>query len=251
MRIAKYIAEAGICSRRKAEELIEQGRVVVDGVKLTSPAFNVPEGAKVKVDGKVVAASVEEPRLWLFHKPAGCITSHSDPEKRKTVFDVLPKAMAKEKGRLLTVGRLDYNTEGLLLITNSGELANILMHPSRGWERTYRARVFGHVRSEQLQELKEGVTIKNEKGERVAYGPIKAHIERDGQGSNRWLVVTITEGKNREVRNICRHLGLEVNRLIRTAYGPFTIKGLERGDLFEAPRQQVRKLLRSVAVDKK
>lgn len=230
-RIAKVIARAGLCSRRDAERWIAEGRVSVDGKIITSPALNVSHNNAIVVDGKPLKTS-EAARLWLFHKPAGVMTTHRDPEGRKTVFEMLPPEM----GRVISIGRLDYNTEGLLLLTNSGELAHTLENPKTGWMRRYRVRVYGTVPEEKLESLKNGASIRDPKtGEYVKYGPIEAAMDHQGAGRNHWLNLAISEGKNREVRNICRHLSLEVSRLIRVAYGPFQLGQLKEGEVSEVP----------------
>jgi 23S rRNA pseudouridine2605 synthase len=223
-RIAKVIARAGVCSRREAERLIAEGRVAVDGKVLDSPALSIGPEAVVTVDGRPLPA-LEQPRLWRYHKPPGLITTARDPQGRPTVFERLPP----ELPRVIPVGRLDLTSEGLLLLTNDGGLKRRLELPSTGWTRRYRVRVFGRVDDEQLAALAQGVTV-----EGVSYGPITARLE-SRRGANAWLVMSLTEGKNREVRRVCRHLGLEVNRLIRVAYGPFQLGRLPRGGLAEVP----------------
>lgn len=225
-RVAKRIARAGLCSRREAERWVEAGRVAVDGNTLSSPAFNVPVGAIVTVDGTPIP-DAEPTRLWRFHKPAGSMTTNRDPEGRKTVFDFLPESLP----RVITVGRLDYNSEGLLLLTNDGDLARRLEHPDTGWRRRYRVRVHGKVDEDRLAGLAQGVTIDG-----VRYGAIDARFERE-QGSNAWLSVALTEGKNREVRRICEHLDLQVTRLIRVSYGPFQLGSLAREAIDEVPQK--------------
>lgn len=221
-RIAKRIARAGICSRREAERWIAEGRVVVDGEKLTSAAVTVTPESLVLVDGKPLPQP-ERTRLWRYHKPRGLITSNRDPEGRETIFDRLPKTLP----RVVTVGRLDLNSEGLLLLTNDGELARELELPSRGWTRRYRVRVHGKVDPERLAALERGTTI----GE-VRYGPIRAAIDRQS-GDNAWLTVSLEEGRNREIRRVLEHLHYPVGRLIRVAYGPFQLGSLPRGTVDE------------------
>jgi 23S rRNA pseudouridine2605 synthase len=225
-RVAKRIARAGLCSRREAERWVESGRVAVDGNTLESPAFNVPLGAIVTVDGNPIP-DAEPTRLWRFHKSAGSMTTNRDPEGRKTVFDFFPTDMP----RVMTVGRLDYNSEGLLLLTNDGDLARRLEHPDTGWRRRYRVRVHGRVDEDKLAGLAQGATVDG-----VRYGAIEATLERE-QASNAWLSVTLSEGKNREVRRICEHLVLQVTRLIRISYGPFQLGNLERDAVDEVPRK--------------
>ena len=215
-RIAKVMARAGLCSRREAEQWIAAGRVAVDGQVLTSPALNVKPGQSVVVDGKPLQEA-EPPRLFRYHKPAGIITAARDPEGRKTIYDTLPPDLP----RLMPIGRLDYNSEGLLLLTNDGELKRRLELPSTGWLRRYRVRVHGVPGEPQLQALSAGITVDG-----LRYGPIQAKVDRV-QGSNCWLTVALREGKNREIRHVMGHLGFEVTRLIRTGYGPFQLGNLE------------------------
>ena len=225
-RIAKVIARAGLCSRREAERWIAAGRVSVVGAPVETPALRVHEASQIAVDGRALAL-VEATRLWRYHKPVGLITSHRDPQGRPTVFGNLPTGLP----RVVSVGRLDVNTEGLLLLTNDGALARTLEVPARGWLRRYRARVFGAVDENALAALEKGVTANG-----VAYGPIRCSLERR-TGRNAWLVISLGEGRNREVRNVLAHLGLAVNRLIRIAYGPFQLGRLARGAVAEvAPR---------------
>jgi 23S rRNA pseudouridine2605 synthase len=221
-RIAKRLARAGISSRRDAEQLIAQGRVTVNGVVLVSPAVNVRASDKITVGGQELPA-IERTRLWLYHKRAGLVTTSKDPEGRKTVFEALPDGMP----RVISVGRLDINTEGLLLLTNDGGLARTLELPATGWLRRYRVRAFGKVTQEQLDKLKEGVSI-----EGVFYGSIEAQLERE-QGSNVWITLGLREGKNREVKNVLGSLGLNVNRLIRISFGPFQLGDLAEGAVLE------------------
>ena len=225
-RIAKMLARAGICSRRDAERAIAAGRVEVDGKQLTTPAFKVTERNRVTFDGKPVA-SAEETRLWLYHKPTGLVTTHKDPKGRPTVFDSLPKRLP----RVISVGRLDINSEGLLLLTNDGAFARALELPSTGWLRCYRVRVRGHIDPDRLAQLEGGVTVDG-----MRYGPINARLERQLR-TNAWLTVALREGKNREVRRVHEHLGLDDGRLIRVSYGPFTLGGLEPGGVEQVAKQ--------------
>ncbi len=227
MRIAKAMARAGLCSRREAERWIADGRVSVNGKLLRTPAIEVKPGDKVIVDGKPLP-SAEPPQLWRYHKPKGIVTTHSDPEGRPTVFDKLPPEMP----RVISVGRLDFNTEGLLLLTNDGALARHLELPANGWVRRYRVRAKGRVSPDDLAKLKDGVTIDG-----VNYGPVEAQVD-SVQGANTWLTIAIREGKNREVRNVLSHLGLTVNRLIRVSFGPFQLLDLQPGAV-EAVRRKV------------
>jgi 23S rRNA pseudouridine2605 synthase len=228
-RIAKVVSRAGLASRRDAEEWIVQGRVSVNGRVINSPALDVTANDAITVDGKPLPPR-ERTRLFLFHKPRGLMTTHADPEGRPTVFDNLPEGLP----RLISIGRLDFNTEGLLLLTNDGGLARALELPDTGWLRRYRVRAHGEVTQGQLDELKKGVEVDG-----VKYGPIDATLERD-QGANVWLVFAIREGKNREVRNVMAHLGLEVNRLIRVSYGPFQLGELEEGQVEEVKTRVLR-----------
>ncbi len=221
-RIAKRLARAGLASRRDAEELIAAGRVKVNGKVLSSPAFNVMPGDIIHLDGMEIPP-IERTRLFLFHKPAGVVTTNRDPEGRKTVFDVLPA----ELPRLMTIGRLDINTEGLLLLTNDGGLARVLELPATGWLRRYRVRVHGKVEESALAGLREGIAVDG-----VFYGAIEATLDRE-QGTNAWLTLGLREGKNREVRNILGSLGLDVTRLIRISYGPFQLDDLPEGHVLE------------------
>jgi 23S rRNA pseudouridine2605 synthase len=222
MRIAKAMAHAGLCSRRDAEKWIEQGRVAVNGKALTTPAYVVKPGDDVSVDSKSLPQA-EAPRLWRYHKPKGLVTSHKDPQGRKTVFEALPP----ELPRVVSVGRLDLNTEGLLLLTTDGELARHLELPSTGWLRRYRVRAHGKVGQADLDKLAKGMTIDG-----VQYGPVEARIDRE-QGSNVWLTLGLREGKNREVKRLAESLGLTVNRLIRISFGPFALGDLPSGEVSE------------------
>ena len=231
-RIAKVVSRAGLASRRDAEQWIVQGRVTVNGRVINSPALDVTANDVVTVDGKPLPPR-ERTRLFLFHKPRGLMTTHADPEGRPTVFDNLPEGLP----RLISIGRLDFNTEGLLLLTNDGGLARALELPDTGWLRRYRVRAHGEVTQAQLDELKNGIEVDG-----VKYGPIDATLERD-QRANVWLVFAIREGKNREVRNVLAHLGLEVNRLIRVSYGPFQLGELAEGQVEEIKTRVLREQL--------
>ncbi len=226
MRIAKAIARAGVCSRRKAEDLITSGRISVNGQKIESPALNVSDRDEITLDGKPLPQAAP-PMLWRFHKPKGLVTTNSDEKNRETIFDVLPKDMP----RTITIGRLDINTEGLLLLTNDGELARHLELPSTGWLRRYKVRAAGNVTQAQLDGLKKGITI-----EGVKYGPIEAKVIKK-QGANCWFTIGLREGKNREVKKLSEHLGLNVNRLIRLSYGPFMLGELKRGEIEEVKQK--------------
>jgi 23S rRNA pseudouridine2605 synthase len=231
-RIAKVIARAGLASRREAETWIAAGRVAVNGAAIASPALNVTRSDRITVDGQALP-SAERTRLFLFHKPRGLVTTHSDPQGRDTIFRALPKHLP----RLISVGRLDLNTEGLLLLTNDGGLARALELPATGWLRRYRVRALGRVTQEALDRLKGGITV-----EGVRYGPIEATLDRE-QGANVWLTFEIREGKNREVRKVLEQLGLKVNRLIRVAFGPFELGEIDDGEVDEVETDDLRKAL--------
>jgi len=233
-RIAKLLARAGIASRREIERMIADGRVAIDGKPVDTPATFLTDLKGVTVDGKPVAAP-EPTRLFAFHKPTGLITAERDPMGRPTIYSALVNALPKRTPRLMPIGRLDLNTEGLLLLTNDGELKREMELPSSGIPRIYRARTFGDVTQEQLEELIDGISIDG-----VNYGPIDANFERS-TGRNQWIEVSITEGKNREVRKVLEHLGLQVSRLIRTAYGPFELEDLPRGRAREIRKHELGK----------
>jgi 23S rRNA pseudouridine2605 synthase len=238
-RIAKVIARAGLASRREAEAWIMAGRVAVNGAVIASPACNVTGEDKVTVDGAPLPAR-ERTRLFLYHKPRGLMTTHADPQGRPTIFEHLPENLP----RLISVGRLDFNTEGLLLLTNDGALARVLELPSTGWLRRYRVRAHGKVNQAQLDQLRAGLTLSG-----IHYGAIEATIERV-QGANLWLTFAIREGKNREVRNVLGHLGLDVTRLIRVSFGPFQLGELAAGQVEEIPTRTLRDQLGAQLVAK-
>jgi 23S rRNA pseudouridine2605 synthase len=221
-RIAKMLARAGLCSRREAERWIAEGRVAVDGTVLTSPAVTVTPANKITVDGETVGAA-ERARLWRYYKPTGVVTTERDPQGRPTVFEKLPS----ELPRVMSVGRLDLNSEGLLLLTNDGELKRRLEHPSTGWVRRYRVRVHGRVTPDALERLAKGVTVDG-----MRYKPIQAALDSQ-RGANAWLTMALSEGKYREIRIICSHFGWTVNRLIRVSYGPFQLGNLATGAVEE------------------
>jgi len=225
VRIAKVIARAGLCSRRDAERWITEGRVSVNGKMLDTPAFTVGPNDRVVVDGRPLPAS-EAPRLFLYHKPAGLVTTVRDEKKRPTVFAHLPHGLP----RVVSVGRLDINSEGLLLLTNDGGLARYLELPATALKRCYRMRLHGPVNAARLARLRQGIAV-----EGVRYGPMEARMEGPHSGSNLWLVITLKEGKNREIRKVLAHMGLQVSRLIRTAYGPFQLGHLPPGSVVEVP----------------
>jgi len=238
-RVAKALARAGVASRRDVERLIQAGRVALNGRVLTTPAVKVGPGDRLTVDGKPVSAA-EPTRLWRYHKPTGLVTTHKDPHDRPTVFEALPKGLP----RVISIGRLDLNSEGLLLLTNDGNLARALELPSSGWVRRYRARARGRTDQARLDTLKDGVTI-----EGVRYGPVDARIDKmkenpDGTSSaNVWITVALAEGKNREVRRVLESLGLTVNRLIRLSYGPFQLGVLGQGQVEEIGPRVIREQL--------
>jgi len=221
-RIAKYLARAGVASRRDSEKLVAEGRIKVNGKIIDTPATKVGPNDKVEFDGKPVARK-ELTRLWRYYKPDGLVTSHKDEKNRQTVFDVLPKEM----GRVISVGRLDITSEGLLLLTNDGELARHLEHPSTGLSRRYRTRAYGKITQTELDTLKNGIKIDG-----IMTGPIEAVLDSES-GDNCWITVTLREGKNREVRRAMEHLGLKVNRLIRVSYGPFMLGDIPKGKVEE------------------
>jgi 23S rRNA pseudouridine2605 synthase len=231
-RIAKAIARAGLCSRREAEQWIAAGRVTVNGRAISSPALVVSTSDRVVVDGAPLP-EVPPRRLWRYHKPPGLVTTHSDPRGRPTVFERLPETL----GRVISIGRLDLNSEGLLLLTNDGRLERRLELPSTGWTRRYRVRAHGSVDETALDRLKRSVTLDG-----IRYGPIEARLERQ-QGSNVWLAVALQEGRNREVCKVLEALGLRVNRLIRVAYGPFQLGNLGRGEVAEVSAKVMREQL--------
>ena len=221
-RIAKVVARAGVCSRREAERYIEQGRIAVNGKVLDSPAVTVDAADKITVDGKPLPAA-EKTRVWRYHKPVGLITTYRDEKGRQTVFDSLPDDMP----RVVSVGRLDLNSEGLLLLTNDGAFARALELPSTGWFRRYRVRIHGEMTPDIIEKLAKGVVV-----EGVKYAPVEVAVDKQ-QGSNMWLTVALKEGKNREIRRLMESFGLQVTRLIRTAYGPFQLGSLAVGAVEE------------------
>jgi 23S rRNA pseudouridine2605 synthase len=231
-RIAKVLARAGVCSRRDAERLVAEGKVKVDGKVIESPALNVTSANRIEVNGKPLPQA-EPMRLWLYHKPTGLVTSHKDPQGRATVFNSLPDGLP----RVISVGRLDFNSEGLLLLTNDGELARRLELPSTGWVRRYRARVFGRPADAAIEKLQRGLAIDG-----VEYGPIEVEVERE-KGDNCWVTVGLREGKNREVRRVLEFFGHQVSRLIRVAYGPFQLGVLPPGQVREVSPRVLREQL--------
>lgn len=231
-RIAKFIARSGVCSRRQAEELILQKRVTVNGEVVESPAFNVEGNEKILLDGEKLPA-IENTRMWVYYKPTGLVTTHKDEQGRPTVFENLPEGLP----RVISVGRLDLNSEGLLLLTNSGELSRRLELPSNSWSRRYKVKVHGRINRDKLAELAQGVTIDG-----IRYGSIKAEVESE-QGTNAWLSVTLQEGKNREIRKVMKFIGLDVARLIRLSYGPFQLGSLKKGEVREVPQKVLKEQL--------
>jgi len=236
-RIAKVIAAAGLCSRRDAERWIEAGRVFVNGRKLTTPAFTVTDEDEIKVDGRALPRK-KSTRLWLYHKPPGLVTTAKDPEGRETVFDRLPKSI----GRVLSVGRLDLNSEGLLLLTNDGALSRHLELPETGLPRSYRVRVYGLVSDTALEKMEKGVTVDG-----VRYRGMEVTREdEDASSKNQWLRVTLREGKNREIRRVMESFDLQVNRLIRTGYGPFELGNLPRGKIAEVTSKTLQSFCKEI-----
>lgn len=231
-RIAKFIARSGVCSRRQAEELILQKRVTVNGEVVESPAFNVEGNEKILLDGEKLPA-IENTRMWVYYKPTGLVTTHKDEQGRPTVFENLPEGLP----RVISVGRLDLNSEGLLLLTNSGELSRRLELPSNSWSRRYKVKVHGKINRDKLAELEQGITIDG-----IRYGSIKAEVESE-QGTNAWLSVTLQEGKNREIRKVMKFIGLDVARLIRLSYGPFQLGSLKKGEVREVPQKVLKEQL--------
>lgn len=231
-RVAKVLARAGVCSRRDAERMVADGRIAVNGRRLDTPAFNVTSKDKITVDGKPIAEP-DPPRMWRYHKPAGLVTTARDPQGRDTVFQKLPASLP----RVNAIGRLDINTEGLLLLTNDGGMKRLLELPSTGWLRRYRVRAFGRADEAKLKELKHGITIDG-----VNYKSIEATLERQ-QGGNVWLSMALREGKNREIKRVLEALDLKVNRLLRLSFGPFQLGQLEEGKVEEVPRRVLRQQL--------
>jgi 23S rRNA pseudouridine2605 synthase len=231
-RIAKLLARAGVASRREIERMIADGRIARDGVRIDTPATILANLRGITVDGNPVAAA-ERTRLFRFHKPAGLITAERDPAGRPTIYAALRNALPPGTPRLMPVGRLDFNTEGLLLLTNDGGFKRELELPATGVPRTYRARTYGDISQDRLEDLMDGIEI-----EGVRYGPIDANMERR-TGRNQWIELTLTEGKNREVRRVLEHLGLEVSRLLRTAYGPFALGDLAKGQALEVRKEEL------------
>jgi len=231
-RLARFIARSGVCSRRDAEVLIKQGRITVNGKIVDTPAYNVDGTEAILFDGEKLPER-QRVRLWLYYKPAGLITTHKDTQNRATVFANLPEEMP----HVISVGRLDLNSEGLLLLTNDGELSRKLELPQNGWSRRYRVRVHGSIDRSKLKEIENGVCV-----EGVAYGKLKIAVDSQN-GANSWLTVTLNEGKNREIRKLMQYAGLEVARLIRLSYGPFQLGNLKKGEVREVPRKVLKEQL--------
>ncbi|MCR5225461.1 MAG: rRNA pseudouridine synthase [Alphaproteobacteria bacterium] len=238
-RLAKKIAESGVASRREAERLIEAGHVKVDGVIVKTPVCFVTGENVITIDDKPISKTPDKIIVWKFHKPSGVLTTKRDTKNRKTVFDCIPKI----NQRLIYIGRLDYNTEGLLLFTNSGDLARKMELPSSGLKRTYRARILGTLTDEQVQKLKKGITVDG-----VKYGPIEVKFEtpRNKQSANSWIQVTLSEGKNREIRKVMEYMSCKVNRLIRTSYGGITLGDLPRGAFVQLSDREMQEMLRRI-----
>ena len=234
-RIAKRMARAGLCSRREAEVWIAEKRVKVNGKIIHSPALNVTEVDAIAVDNKPLIPH-EPTRLWLYHKPLGLMTTHKDPKGRKTVFESLPKGMP----RVISVGRLDINSEGLLLLTNNGEVARKLELPSTGWIRRYRVRCYGGITQSMIEGLKEGLTIDG-----IKYGSVDVVLDSQ-KGNNSWLTVGLSEGKNREIRKLFEHYGCQVSRLLRVSYGPFMLGKLPKGEVKEVTGKVIRSFVPGV-----
>lgn len=238
-RIAKVVARAGICSRREAERYIEQGRIAVNGRVLTSPAVTVTDADKITVDQKPLPVR-EKTRVWRYYKPTGLITSHKDPEGRPTVFDSLPDSLP----RVISVGRLDLNSEGLLLLTNDGELARKIELPATGWVRRYRVRIHGEMTQDIIDKLAKGVVVDG-----IRYAGVQIAVDKK-QGSNSWLTVSLKEGKNREIRRLMESFGLQVTRLIRVSYGPFQLGALPKGAVDEINSKVLKEQLGATGIFK-
>lgn len=232
IRIAKIIANSGYCSRREAEELIFEGRVKVNGKIIESPATFITDES-IKIDNKLINSQSQEIKIWLLHKPAGFLTANKDDKNRKLIFDLLPKEMP----RVVTVGRLDFNTEGLLLLTTNGQVARYMELPKTAWIRKYKARVFGKLDNKRLEALEKGITIDG-----VFYKSIKVKVGEQ-KGANSWLEISLMEGKNREIRKVMEHLGLQVNRLIRISYGPFNLGDLKVGEVRQVTKAALKNSL--------
>ena len=231
-RLAKFIARSGVCSRREAEDLILQKRITVNGEVIVSPAFNVDGNEKILLDGERLPEK-ETTRLWLYYKPIGLVTTHKDTNGRPTVFENLPKGLP----RVISVGRLDLNSEGLLLLTNNGELSRMLELPQNGWSRRYKVKVHGQIKQNKINSLTKGIIIDG-----ISYGPVKITVG-ETQNTNTWLTITLQEGKNREIRRLMNYIGLEVARLIRLSYGPFPLGNLQKGEVREISQKVLKEQL--------
>ncbi len=240
IRLAKKIAESGIASRREAERLIESGYVTVDGETVTTPVFFVTDKNVICVDKKQISKKTDEIIIWKFYKPKGVITSKKDNRNRKTVFDFFDE----KNDRLLYIGRLDYNSEGLLLFTNNGDIARKMELPSTALKRIYKARIFGHLSNDAIQQIKHGIMI-----DEIKYGPVDVKVDKQDlsiKSANSWITVTLSEGKNREIRKIMKHFGCIVNKLIRINYGPFNLENLKPGEILQANKRDVEKFAKSL-----
>ena len=233
-RLAKFMARSGVCSRREAEEYIKQQRVTVNGIIVDTPAFNVEGTEKILFDGEKLP-QIDKTRLWLYYNPVGLVTTHKDEQNRETVFNNLPSYMP----RVVSVGRLDLNSEGLLLLTNNGELSRELELPKNAWCRRYRVRVHGRIDTAKLESLKNGVNIDG-----IEYGKVNVTIDSQN-GTNAWLTVSLNEGKNREVRKLMKYASLDVARLIRVSYGPFQLGSLKKGEVKEVAQKVLQEQLGS------
>lgn len=236
-RLAKRIAAAGVASRRDAEKLIEAGRISVNGKVVNTPAFTVTNADRVSLDGKLLPLPATQPRIFMLHKPDGVMCTARDPQGRKTVYDLIPKQLP----RLIMVGRLDLNSEGLLLLTTDGELAQTLMLPRTGLEREYRVRFRGSMTPQVMSQMQSGIEIDG-----VTYKGMKVFPENSRDAANQWATVILTEGKNREVRRVFEYFGLTVNRLLRTRYGPFSLQNLPKGGLVELAEADVTRFVSSL-----
>lgn len=239
-RIAKFIAATGLCSRREAERWIEQGFVQVNGKTISSPALNITEDDSVKVRGEVIELENKAPRIFRLHKPRGYICTNHDPQGRKTIFELIPKGLP----RLINVGRLDLDSEGLLLLTDTPSLANELMKPSQKTERVYQVRIDGNLSLDQVQAIEKGI-----KHNGMQYAPAKVKIEGEATGRNSWIILTLTEGKNREIRNMMEALGLRVSRLKRLSYGGFELGRLPRNMIDEVPTRVSMAILKIMEIE--
>lgn len=235
-KIAKVIARSGFCSRRDAEKLILQGKVSVNKSIISSPAIRLKPSDTIEIDNKSLEKK-KETRLWIFNKPSGFITTHKDEQNRKTIFDILPKTMP----RVISIGRLDLNSEGLILLTNDGELSRFLEHPSNGWQRTYKVRAFGNIDENLLNTLRKGTIVDS-----IKYLPIKIEVlKQKSDSKNKWFNITLKEGKNREIKILLKSIGLNVNRLIRVSYGPFKLGNVETGKTLEISNNYLKNILKN------